>query len=143
MEDDINRVGHRKRRPNFVHMAVGFVLVTSIITLNLQLLHGLDMLALAAIIFFNYLFVFLLFPLEVPLTRKIVLLIAGNTVGFVWYIIQVIFSDAFSFLNTETFTIMFLVAKPLIDFVWIVAVWSLSLAALTSYKNKREGQEKC
>jgi hypothetical protein len=140
--DDEKRGGHLKRRPNFVHMAVGLVLVTSVISLDLQLVSGLDLPALVAIIFFNYLFVFLLFPLEGPLSRKIVLLLVGNSVGFVWYIIQVSFLDVFSFLNTETFRIVFLVAKPLIDFVWIVAVWSLSLSVMTSYKIKMEGLEK-
>ncbi len=143
MAGDEKRFGHLERRPNFVHMAIGLVLVTSVLSLDLQLVRGLDPPALVAIILFNYLFVFLLFPLEGPFSRKIFLLIVGNAVGFVWYIIQTSFLDAFSFLNTETFRIMFLVAKPLIDFVWIVAVWSLSLSILTSYKIKMEGLEKC
>lgn len=143
MGDDEGRVGHLQRRPNYVHMAVGLVLVTGIISLHLLLIRGLDLSALVAIIVFNFLFVFLLFPLEGPLHRKIVLLIVGNTVGVLWYIIQLSFTDAFYFLNTETFRIMLLVAKPLIDFVWIVAVWSISLSMLTSYKIKTERLEKC
>ena len=75
------RLGHLKMRPNFLHMAVGSVLVTAIIVLHVQLIRKLDLPALAAISFFNLLFVFLLFPLEGPLFRKTVLLIAGNTVG--------------------------------------------------------------
>jgi hypothetical protein len=140
---DEGRVGHLTRRPNLVHMAFGLVLVTGIVSLHPLLISGLDISALVSIIFFNFLFVFLLFPLEGPLLRKVVLLIVGNIVGILWYIIQLSFTDAFSFLNTETFKIMFLVAKPLIDFVWIVAVWSLSLSMLTSYKIKMEGLEKC
>jgi len=85
---DGERVGHLKMRPNFFHMAVGSVLVTAIIVLHVQLIRKLDLPALVAIIFFNLLFVFLLFPLEGPLLRKIVLLIAGNNVGALWYIIQ-------------------------------------------------------
>jgi len=119
-------------------MAVGSVLVTAIIVLHVQLIRKLDLPALVAIIFFNLLFVFLLFPLEGPLLRKIVLLIAGNNVGALWYIIQLSFEDAFFFLNTDLFKIIFLVAKPLIDFVWIVTVWSLSLSVLASYRGKME-----
>jgi len=66
-------------------MAVGSVLVTAIILLHTQIIHKLDLPALVAIIFFNLLFAFLLFPLEGPLLRKIVLLIAGNIVGVFWY----------------------------------------------------------
>ena len=138
MTGNRERLGHLKMRPNFVHMAVGSVLVTAIIVLHVQLIRKLDLPALVAIIFFNLLFVFLLFPLEGPLLRKIVLLIAGNNVGALWYIIQLSFEDAFLFLNADLFKIIVLIAKPLVDFVWIVAVWSLSLSVLASYRGKME-----
>ena len=138
MTGDGERFDHLKMRPNFVHMAVGSVLVTAIIVLHVQLIRKLDLPALVAIIFFNLLFVFLLFPLEGPLLRKVVLLIAGNNVGALWYIIQLSFKDAFFFLNIDLFKIIVLVAKPLIDFVWIVTVWSLSLSVLASYRGKME-----
>lgn len=141
MIGDEKRFGHLKMRPNFLHMAVGAVLVIAIIVLHVQLIRRLDLSALAAISFFNLLFVLLLFPLEGPLFRKIVLLIAGNSVGALWYLIQLSFADAFFFLNTETFKIIVLVAKPFIDFVWIVAIWSLSLSVLASYR-KTERLEK-
>ena len=136
------RLGHVKLRPNFFHMAVGSVLVTAIIVLHVQLIRKLDLPSLVAIIFFNLLFVFLLFPLEGPLLRKVVLLMAGNSVGAFWYIIQLSFEDTFLFLNTDLFKIIVLVAKPLIDFVWIVAVWSLSLSVLASYRGKMERLER-
>jgi hypothetical protein len=135
------RLGHLKMRPNFFHMAVGLVLVAAIIFLQVQLIKF-DPPALIAIGFFNLLFVFLLFPLEGPLLRKVVLLIAGNHVGALWYIIQSSFAEAFFSLNADTFKTIMLVAKPLIDFVWIVAVWSLSLSVLASYKTKMERLEK-
>ena len=138
VKGDEERFGHLKMRPNFVHMAVGSVLVTAIIVLHVQLIRKLDLPSLVTIIFFNLLFVFLLFPLEGPLLRKVVLLIAGNSVGTLWYIIQLSFKDAFLFLNADLFKIIFIVAKPLVDFVWIVAVWSLSLSVLASYRGKME-----
>jgi hypothetical protein len=137
-----DRLGHLRMRPNFFHMAVGSVLVTAIIFLHFQLIPTFDLAALAAIVFFNLLFLFFLFPLEGPLLRKTVLLIGGNTVGVLWYLIQSSFSEAFLVLNTDTFKIITLVAKPLIDFVWIVAVWSLSLSVLASYRIKMERLEK-
>lgn len=123
-------------------MAIGSVFVTAIILLHVQLIRKLDLPALVAIGFFNFLFLFLLFPLEGPLLRKVVLLIAGNHVGALWYIIQLSFEEAFFFLNTDLFKIIVLIAKPLIDFVWIVTIWSLSLSVLTPYKRKTERLEK-
>jgi hypothetical protein len=137
-----DRLGHLRMRPNFFHMAVGSVLVTTIIFLHFQLIPTFDLPALVAIGFFNLLFLFLLFPLEGPFLRKTLLLIGGNTVGVLWYLIQSSFVEAFLVLNTDTFKIITLVAKPLIDFVWIVAVWSLSLSVLASYRIKMERLEK-
>ena len=130
------RVGHLRMRPNFVHMAVGSILVTAITVLQFQLISNLDLPALIPIGFFNLLFVFLLFPLEGPLLRKTVLLIAGNLVGALWYLVQLMFEDTVFFLNADTIRAVIVVVKPLLDFVWIVAVWSLSLSVLASYKRK-------
>ena len=137
-----NRLGHLRMRPNLFHMAIGSVLVTAILVLHFQLIPAFDLPVLVAIGFFNLLFLFLLFPLEGPLLRKTVLLIGGNIVGVLWYLIQLSFGEAFLVLNTDTFKIIILIAKPLIDFVWIVAVWSLSLSVLASYRIKRERLEK-
>ena len=118
------------------------VFAVAILLAHFQIGHILDMSALIAISFFNLLFVFLLFPLEGPLLRKIMLLFAGNSVGVLWYLIQLSFEEAFFFLNTGAFKIIILVAKPIIDFVWIVSVWSVSLSVLASYKRKTERLEK-
>ncbi|MGD9130987.1 MAG: hypothetical protein PVH73_05375 [Candidatus Bathyarchaeota archaeon] len=137
-----NEHNHLRMMPNLFHMAIGSVLVTAIIVLHSQLIPTFDLPALATIGFFNLLFVFLIFPLEGPILRKTVLLIGGNIVGVLWYFIQLSFEEAFLVLNTDTFKIITLIAKPLIDFVWIVAVWSLSLSVLASYRIKRERLEK-
>jgi hypothetical protein len=129
-------------RPNFFHVAVGSVLVAALVLLHYQLTPNFDLSAVVSIGFFNLLFLFLLFPLEGPLLRKTVLLIGGNTVGVLWYFVQLSLADAFSVLNTDTFKIITLIVTPLIDFVWIVAVWSLSLSMLASYRTERERHEK-
>ena len=136
------RFGHLKMRPNFFHMGVGLVFAVAILFTHFQIGQILDISALIAISFFNLLFVFLLFPLEGPLLRKIMLLFAGNSVGVLWYLIQLSFEEAFFFLNTGAFKIIILFAKPIIDFVWIVSVWSVSLSVLASYKRKTERLEK-
>jgi len=140
---NVEKFGHLKMRPNFVHMAVGSGFAAAIILSHFQLVHILDISALVAIIFFNLLFVFLLFPLEGTLLRKLALLFAGNSVGLLWYLIQLSLKEAsMFFLGTDAVTIIILVAKPLIDFVWIVSIWSLSLSVLASAKRKTEGLER-
>jgi hypothetical protein len=62
-------------------MAVGSFLATVIILIQPQIIPLLTLSALIAIILFNLLFVFLLFPLDGPLLRKVGLLFAGNFVG--------------------------------------------------------------
>jgi hypothetical protein len=118
-------------------MAVGSLVAAGIIFLHFQLSPRFSLPALAAIVFFNILFVCLLFPLEGPILRKTVLLLAGNTVGMLWYLIQALFENTFVVMNTDLFKAIMLVARPLVDFVWIVAVWSISLSVLASYKSKR------
>jgi len=142
VKSNVERFGHIKIRPNFVHMAVGSGFAAAIILSHFQLVQILDMSALVAIIFFNLLFVFLLFPLEGTLLRKLALLFAGNIVGTLWYLIQLSLKEAsMFFLGTDAVTIITIVAKPLIDFVWIVSIWSLSLSVLASAKRKTEGLE--
>jgi len=142
VKSNVERFGHIKIRPNFVHMAVGSGFAAAIILSHFQLVQILDMSALVAIIFFNLLFVFLLFPLEGTLLRKLALLFAGNIVGTLWYLIQLSLKEAsMFFLGTDAVTIITIVAKPIIDFVWIVSIWSLSLSVLASAKRKTEGLE--
>ena len=142
LTSDRERFGHIKVRPNFVHMAVGSIFAATIIFSHFQLVQILDTSALIAISFFNLLFVFLLFPLEGTLLRKIVLLFAGNSVGLLWYLIQLSLKEvSMFFLSTDAVKIITILAKPLIDFVWIVSTWSLSLSVLASAKRKTEGLE--
>lgn len=117
-------------------MLAGLVLVLPILFLQVQLIGGIDFSALFAVIFFNLLFVFLLFPLDGPLHRKAVMLIVGNGVGALWYLIRFSLEDAIFFLDLNTLGTLFVVAKPLIDFVWIVVVWSISLSVLSPRKGK-------
>ena len=131
------KIDHIKVRPNFVHMAVGSVFAAAIILSHFQLVQILDISALVAISFFNLLFVFLLFPLEGTLLRKIVLLFAGNSVGLLWYLMQVSLEEvSIFFLSTDAFKIITIVVKPIIDFVWIVSIWSLSLS-VSSFCQKK------
>ena len=138
MTNTDERVGHLKLRPNFFHLVIGSVLMVLILVLEVQLFSQLKIPAMVAIGFFNTFFVFLLFPLEGPLLYKAILLIMGNLVGILWYIIQLSFEGVFIFLSLDNFRLIILLVKPLIDFMWMVVFWSFSLSVLASYKRKTE-----
>ena len=141
MASNKKRLGHRGLRPNYVHTGVAAVLASGLFCVHNCFLNFDDAMV-ASIVFFNLLFLFLVFPLEGRFFRKMVLLIGGNYVGVLWYLVQLSFADKFLFLSTGTLRLITLVAKPLIDFVWIIVVWSFSLSVLVSYKIKNEKLEK-
>jgi hypothetical protein len=132
--------GHPKVTPNYTHMSVGVGTTAIILLIYLSLHHILDERALVSITIFNFLFVFLLFPLEGPLFRKVYLLVAGNIVGLLWYFIKSSFGEVSVFyFGTDALRIITVVIGPIIDLVWVVSVWSLSLSVLASAKKRNEG----
>lgn len=133
---------HPKVRPNYMHMYVGIGTATIILLIYFSLHHVLNEPALISITIFNFLFVFLLFPLEGHLFRKVYLLVAGNIVGLVWHFIKSSFGAASVFyLGADTLKIITVVIGPIIDLIWIVSVWSLGLSMLASAKKRNEGDE--
>jgi hypothetical protein len=132
-----------KLKPNFLHVAVGSGLAVVIILAHFQLVQVFSLSAQIAITVFHLLFVFLLFPLQGPLLRKIGLLFAGNIVGGLWYLIRSAFQDAaVLFLGIDAFKITVVILSPIIDFIWIVSLWSLSLSVLASAKKPRRMENK-
>ena len=131
------RVEHPRVKPNFLHVAIGSALAAVIILAHFQLVHTFSLSAQIAITLFHLLFVFLLFPLQGPLLRKVGLLLAGNFVGGLWYLIRSAFQEAsVIFLNIDALKVIAIVVSPIIDFIWIVAFWSLSLSVLASTKKR-------
>ncbi|MEJ2241079.1 MAG: hypothetical protein P8Y18_02925 [Candidatus Bathyarchaeota archaeon] len=139
MEKTVERVGYLKFKPNFFHLAVGIVLMISILFIYILLVSLFDNPAIVALAFFNLLFVFLLFPLDGSFRYKFILLISGNLVGVLWCILQTIFEQLFFYPGVEILKIIFFLVKPLTDFVWLVAFWSFSLSVLSSKKQKLQG----
>ena len=133
-------LGHPKVRPNYLHMSVGIGAAAIMLFIYFTLCCILSESALISIALFNFLFVFLLFPLEGSLFRKVCLLVAGNIVGLAWYLIQSLFRVASVFyLGVDAFKIITVVIGPIIDLVWIVSIWSLGLSVLASAQRRDEG----
>lgn len=131
-----DRFSRLKASPNLFHMLAGSVLVPPILAIQVRLIGGFDLAALFAVVFFNFLFVFFLFPLRGSLLRKSVLLVAGNCVGTLWYLVQFSLEETILLLNMESLETLLLVARPFVDFVWIVVVWSVSLSMVTPHRGR-------
>ena len=135
-------LGHPKLRPNYLHMSVGIGAISIMFFICFTLRCIFNESALIPIALFDFLFVFLLFPLEGPLFRKICLLVAGNCVGLAWYLIQSLFSAAsVLYLGTYVFRIITVVIGPIIDLLWVVSIWSLGLSVLASAQRRNEGMK--
>lgn len=136
MEKTVERVGYLKLKPNFLHLFIGLVLMIFALILQFLWIGRLDNPTMVALVTFNLLFVFLLFPLDGSLFQKFILLISGNFVGILWYILQIFFEQTFFFTDLKFFRILVLLVKPLTDFMWLVVFWSFSLSIFSSKKLK-------
>jgi len=133
---------NRTVKPNFTHMGLGASLVAAIIVFNFQFFASFGASALGGIAVFNLLFVFLFFPLNGSFLRKTALLIIGNLVGLLWHTTQLTLTDsALFFHESEMIKIVVAFAKPVLDFGWMVAVWSISLTLLASKQRKVESRD--
>ncbi|MEM3641785.1 MAG: hypothetical protein QXH37_07695 [Candidatus Bathyarchaeia archaeon] len=96
--------------------------------------------SLQALITFNILFVSMLFPLNGPLKRKMAFLLTGNVVSFLWNNILYLF--AFSIVEQfgEIFNTLYIILSPMLNLVWIVSFWSLSLTFISHSKSERVGK---
>ena len=136
------RVGPRRERPNYLHASVGVCVAVVVFLVYSFLRCTPNEPTLISIIVFNFLFVFLIFPLRGSLLRKVLLLVSGNIVGLTWYLIQSSFQVASAYpLGGELFKIVYIAIGPIIDLTWIVSVWSLSLSALASAQRRNEGEK--
>jgi hypothetical protein len=87
------------------------------------------------LLIFNFLFISLIFQLNGALNRKLGMLALGNIIGLFWNFI-------FNFLTAvgvayfgEIFGAFYTIFYPLLNLMWIVSFWSLSLAALPNPRN--------
>jgi hypothetical protein len=91
------------------------------------------------LIIFNFLFVSLTFPLDGTLTRKLSMLLIGNIIGLFWNYLFSLLAYTVAYYLGEFFNILYIILSPLVNFIWIVSFWSISLTALTNSKDKKLG----
>jgi len=100
--------------------------------------HFIDFNSVATLLVFDFLFLTLTFYLRGTSVQKLGLLALGNLVGFacnvVFYAFQVV---GIAYFGGE-FNVVYLIAYPMLNLLWVVLVWSISLAALPKPKDTRE-----
>jgi len=127
-----------KEKPQYLHMAVG---AAAAILLYYLLQSALNGSTLISIIIFNLLSILLTFPLHGPLWCKILWLGLGNLVGLAWNRIQLSLTTAIA--TTGPLHIVYLAFGPIIDFMWIISIWSLGLSVLAAAEHrKRKGERR-
>jgi hypothetical protein len=123
-----------KENPQYLHVVIGVVLAIVLIFVLQYFLNGT---VLISLVIFNLLFLLLTFPLNGSLWRKIVWLVLGNGVGVLWSLIRLSFSLV---LGADFYGIDFFLSH-VIDFLWIVPIWSLALSSLGVIKHRKKSVE--
>jgi hypothetical protein len=86
--------------------------------------------AVITLLIFNFLFISLIFQLNGSTTQKIGLLTISNIVGLFWNYVFHYFALAGEIYFGDLFSPIYTIAYPLLNLMWIVPMWSLSLGFL-------------
>ena len=111
--------------------AIALCLIVSFRFINIE--------STASLLIFNLLFVSLTFQLNGALNRKLFVLALGNVFGLFCNFVFYFFAIAGVAFFGEIFNLFYAVVYPLLNFMWIVSFWSMSLAFLPN--PKRMGAE--
>jgi len=90
-----------------------------------------------ALLVFNTFFVCMLFPLEGSLKRKMTVLFVGNLACFAWNTLFSMFTGAAIVYVGEGFKALVAFLNSLLNLLWIVSFWSISLAFLRKHPGGR------
>ena len=120
-----------KETPQYLHTVIGVVIAIVLIFVLQNVLNDSTLISLMV---FNIIFLLFTFPLSGPLWCKIVWLFLGNVVGILFGLLTFTFSLV---LETDFYGINFFLSH-IIDFLWIVPIWSLALSFLGMMKKHRK-----
>lgn len=123
-----------KETPKYLHVAIGVAIV---IFLIFPLHYVSSESTLTSLMIFNLVFLLFTFPLNGPLWCKIVWLLLGNAIGILFSLIRLSFSLV---LKADFYGIDFFLSH-VIDFLWIVPIWSLALSFLGMIKHRKKSNE--
>lgn len=95
------------------------------------------------LLIFNFLFASLIFQLNGTMNRKLGMLAVGNGVGLGWNFVFYYFSLAGTVYFGKVFDGVYTVVYPLLNIMWVVPFWSLSLGFLPKMQNTNDQVESC
>ena len=87
---------------------------------------------------FNVLFVPLIFPLAGKISGKVLILLMGNALGYIWNallsLIVVTAVDSYG----ELANTFYMILSPVLNLIWIVPYWSISLTVLSKSRGPED-----
>jgi len=122
------------------HICLGF-LMAAIITYTILYFSPVSNESTLMLVIFNFLFISLIFPLRRKLGKKLTLLLVGNMIGLLWNTIFSMFAYTAVHFIGEVFNVFYMILNPLLNLVWIVSFWSISLSFLASSRDSRSLSE--
>jgi hypothetical protein len=120
--------------PNFFHAIMGvylFLLLTLFFYVFPYMFFGFSLVSMP-ILFFNAVFIFLIFPLKGQLFHKISLATICTIVSFGWeYFLACLVANTFHYLGGLSGAVYFVI-NPFLELFWIVSMWAVGLSVLAS-----------
>ncbi len=126
------RLSFNRLLPLFIVEIIALCLIASFRFINLE--------STITLVIFNFLFATLTFQLNGTKQRKLVLLSAGNIIGLFWNLVFFYFSSAGTLVFEKPFDALYTIIYPLLNLMWVVPFWSLSLGLLPARKNQMQGK---
>jgi hypothetical protein len=93
------------------------------------------------LIAFNFFFVSLTFPMNGLLVAKVLLLALGNLIGLLWNYLFSLFAYGVAYYVQGFFNVVWSLLGPLVNMMWIVTFYSVSLTFLSSLRIDQQGRE--
>ena len=116
------------------HSMLGFFAGVVVIYVILLSFYFVNVEAAVMLIVFNFLFVSLIFPLDGSFVKKIGLLLIGNVIGLLWNSVFSSFSYVAACYFGGFLNVLYMILNPLLNLMWVVSFWSISLSVLASSK---------
>jgi hypothetical protein len=117
-------------------LAIGLFITVIILCLSASL-RFVDPQSTATLIIFNVFFVSLFFQLNGSLIMKVGILTVGDLLGFFWNYFFHDFSLAGYAYFGVSFNAFFTIIYPILNLMWIVPFWSLSLSFLPKPQSQK------
>lgn len=112
---------------SFFLVVIVLCLVTAFRFINIE--------STVTLLIFNLLFFSLTFQLDGSFNRKLGMLALGNIIGLFWNFFLHFFATAGAMVFGEIFNVFYAVFYPILNFMWVVSFWSLSLPVLPKPKS--------